>query len=308
MFRNSILLTLLLALPVMAEDPTSQPAAETQHECVGCAAKELDFVSLEFGGQLTTAYYARGILQENQGVIGQPWAEIQLHLFQKDFVSDIYVFARTWNSFHSGPSGSESNFSSSPASWYESSFSAGLGVKLCNALTVSGGYTINFSPNDRFDTIEELFLRGDLDDRFLWKGFDNEYIQFDGIRPYGLFAWESDGQRDAGRNRGVYAEVGINPGITLTPDPEFTARISAPITVGLNIFEYYETPNKGDAPYGFTNVGLRGELPLGWIPSKYGEWTLFVQGTWYHLDQNLSKLNSEDNTGLIASGGLTFNY
>lgn len=319
MYRNAFLLTLLLALPVAAQDAeesatevtkaTSAEGAEEGEVSEFTTPEKTDFITLRFDGQMATKYYFRGIRQEDQGVIGQPEVEIQLHLFQKSFVSDVYLFGRSWNSFHSGPTGSSSNGSNSPGSWYETRFTAGMGIKFCNTFTVSGGYTFYDSPNSRFNTVEELFIHGAVDDGKLWKSIlSDPNVEFKGFRPYGLIAWETSGQRDNGRNRGVYAEVGINPGFTFKPNKEFQFSVSAPVSVGLNIFEYYEVPQKGDAPYGFTNVGLRGELPIGWLPKKFGSLTLYVQGNWYHLDQNLTRFNSRENDELVGSGGIRFEY
>lgn len=311
MYRNALLLTLLLALPVAAEEPASQPTKEVAEEQKSefTTPQETNFITLRLDAGMATKYYFRGVRQEDQGVLGQGEAEIQLHLFQKGFVSDVFVFARTFSSFHSGPSGAESATSSSPSSWYETRFTAGLGVKICNTLTISGGYTFYDSPNNRFTTVEELFVRGDIDDGLIWKNIIKDpNVRFDGFRPYGLIVWETDGRRNPGVNDGVYAEVGINPGFTFKPNKEFQFSVSVPATVGLNIFEYYETPQKGDAPYGFTSVGLRGELPIIWLPKKYGRLTLYAQGNYYHLGQNVIATNSSENDEIVGSGGIRFEY
>lgn len=315
MYKKALALLLIFSTPVFAQ--TSQPAQDesvkkAEAETPSEDAESANFISLHAGLHFTTQYFARGLLQENKGVIAQPWIELRMHLYQTNGpISDVFLFAKSWNSFHSGPSGTGSNLSNSPSAWYETQLTAGLGVQAFRVLTVSGGYNIQISPNDRFNTVEELFVRGDLQDKRLW-GLTGEVgpvsWEFDGIRLYGLFAWETDGQRDNGDNRGVYSEVGIKPGITLHPCDNFTASLSVPVSVGFNVFEYHEVQNKGDAPFAFFTLGFEGEVPLKWIPSRYGEWSLYGAVTWYNLGQNVSKFNNRNNDELVGSGGLRFNY
>lgn len=274
---------------------------------------EKDFITLKGGLNLTTQYFARGMLQENQGVISQPWIELQMHLYQDPSVlSDVYLFVRSWNSFHSGPSGTgDLTKSQSPASWFETQFTFGLGIQAFQVFTISGGYNVQISPNRRFDTVEELYLRGDIADKRLWDlkgGLGGLKWEFDGARVYGFFAWETDGQRDGGDNRGVYAEVGANPGITLRPCDDFTFSLSVPFSVGFNVFEYQEVPFKGDAPFGFFKLGAEGAIPLQWISSKYGQWSLYGGVHWYNLGQNASRFNKRHNDEVVTAGGLRFNY
>ena len=325
-YFTSLMLLLAFACPVVAQ--TSQPtepesqmegdpdpsdeAKSDETEAKVADANEEGFITLHAGVDFTTQYFRNGIFQENKGVIAQPHIELQMHLYRSNGpISDIYLFARSWNSFHSGPTGTSSNLSNSPAAWYETQLTAGMGVELFRVLQVSGGYTAQVSPNDRFDTVEELFIRGDLADKRLWN-LDGEIgpigWEFDGIRLYGFFVWETDGQRDGGVNRGVYAEVGAKPGVTLHPCDDFTVSLSVPVRVGFNVFEYQEVQNKGDAPFGFFTLGFEGEVPLKWIPSRYGEWSLYGAMHWLHLGQNAARFNNRNNDEIIATGGVRFNY
>jgi hypothetical protein len=317
MLKNVLTIFLLFATPafaqtsrpVEAEEAKTEEKAEEQTEET---ARDPDFITLRAGVDLTTQYFSRGILQENQGAIGQPWIELRAHLYQGNGpISDVFLLGRNWNSFHSGPTGTGGADSSSPASWFETKATFGLGVQFFKVLTVSGGYTISFSPNDRFETTEEMFVWGELADKELWNlkgevGFLK--WEFDGIRLQGGFVWETDGQRNPGVNDGVYAEIGAKPGVTLHPCEDFTARLSVPVVVGFNVFEYYETPGKGDAPFGFFSLGFEGEVPLKWISSRWGEWSIYGSITWYNLGQNVAHFNGDHNDEVIGGGGLRFSY
>lgn len=312
--KKFLLILLLFASPVYGQE--SRPTETETTETINKQDAEADegWVKLRAGVDFSTHYFARGNLQENQGVIAQPWARGELHLWRDpgSWVSDVHLFVGTWNSLHDGPTGSGSKESGNPHTWYENKFTAGLSVELKDVIVLSGGYELTTSPNDAFEVIEELFVRADLQDKSLWN-LKGDWWEFDGIRLYGLFAWETFGQRDVGQKRGVYAEVGIRPGMTLTKLPldvleDWSVKVSLPLTVGFNIDEYYEVQGKGDSPFGFMDLGLDVELPLACINPRYGQWSLYVAGHWLYLDQNLSKFNGGEKNELLGSGGIRFSY
>jgi hypothetical protein len=330
MLKKALTLLLLFSAPIFAQETrpakdldakvVAESEADPDSEDGSTWNRDSEFITLRAGLDMTSQYFFRGILQENQGVVGQPWAELQLHFYRSEsLISDVYLFSRSWNSFHSGPSGTESKLSHSPAAWYETQLTVGLGIEAFDVFTVSGGYSIQISPNDRFTTVEELFLRGDLDDKKLWNlrgELGSLKWEFNGLQLYGMFAWETDGQRDGvdnggkftGINRGVYSEVGAKPGVTLRPCDAFTISLSVPISVGFNVFEYHEVPHKGDAPFGFFTLGFEGEVPLKAIPERFGAVSLYGAVNWYNLGQNVSKFNNGHNDEVVVSGGMRFSY
>lgn len=102
-FRLALISAALAAVPVVAQE---QGAPEK-------------FVSGSMGVDFTTAYFFRGIVQENQGVISQPWVELgyNLHSADEGLKSVDLVFG-VWNSLHDGPTGGAGGI------WYESDFYA----------------------------------------------------------------------------------------------------------------------------------------------------------------------------------------
>src|SRR5688572_14702073 len=101
--RVTLLCTLLLAFAFAA------PAVAQE--------EETSRFSGAFQLDVTNAYYFRGILQEREGVILQPWLELYANLYSADdgLVRDVTVGAGIWNSFHSERTGSTSERSW----WYE---------------------------------------------------------------------------------------------------------------------------------------------------------------------------------------------
>src|SRR4029078_8154549 len=65
-------------------------------------------VSLSVGSDFTTAYFFRGILQERDGFIWQPYGELDFNLYtadekeqEYDPLSSFTLFAGSWNSINS---------------------------------------------------------------------------------------------------------------------------------------------------------------------------------------------------------------
>ena len=55
------------------------------------------------GVDFTNAYIFRGIVQEDEGFIGQPWAEIDYNVYSSEtgFLRDVTIGGGVWSSFHS---------------------------------------------------------------------------------------------------------------------------------------------------------------------------------------------------------------
>src|SRR5262245_33911714 len=78
-------------------------------------------LSLSVGSDFTTAYFFRGILQERDGFIWQPYGELGFNLFTADEgssepVKSFSLFAGSWNSIHSEKTLASG---SGPGNWYE---------------------------------------------------------------------------------------------------------------------------------------------------------------------------------------------
>jgi len=314
MSKRFMVLLLFLFFPTFAlADDQETPADTTE-----ISDEENQFLHLELGATLTNQYFFRGLLQENQGVIGQPRAEVKLSLYSNDWLTDVRAVTGTWNSFHSGPTGTQSN-ADTPAAWYENRFHVGAEIDILNHITLSGGYIIYTSPNDSLETIQELYVKLAVDDYYIWHDLTpdellerGETVIWHGAQPYGLMAFEAEGQRDNGLNNGVYTEVGIRPAWTLNPGLVF--KVTLPIRIGFSVDQYYEVPvsNPGKLPqddaFGFTDVGLEGELPIPCISGNYGQLSLHLAGHWFYLGQHTAARNNENKHEIIASGGLRFNY
>ena len=127
-------------------------------------------LSVSMGVDASHAYFFRGIRQERQGLVVQPFADASFALFEDgEGLTDVTLTIGQWNSLHSGPSGAEGP-AANVASWYESDFFTGVTLGLEN-WEAGITYTSYLSPNDSFGTVHELSLALIMDDSELLNGF-----------------------------------------------------------------------------------------------------------------------------------------
>ncbi len=213
-------------------------------------------VSLGTGIDFSTDYYFRGIIQETEGFIAQPYLEGGLTLFEGgEGLNSVSVAAGTWSSLHSGPSGSD-GAPGDPQLWYETDFYASLGFGFAEAWSADVTYTAYMSPNQSFGTVKEVSFGLGYDDGLLG--------------PYATLAVEVDGQADGGLNEGTYLELGVEPGLAI---PNSAVGLAFPVALGLSLSDYYEGAS-GDETFGFFNVGAILSVPLAGIPAEYGSWEI----------------------------------
>jgi hypothetical protein len=270
----------LITTSAMAQDgsATQQPAAPTAAP-EAAAPKP---VTLTTGLDFTSAYFFRGIRQESGGAIAQPYVDVGVSA-----TPWLSLNFGNWDSIHS--TGDAGNFYE--ADYYASAtFTTGK---------VKPGvlYTSYTSPADRFKTVHEI--AGVVT-------FDDSGTAFP-LAPKAVLAFElSDGQADAGENKGVYLELGVKPGIKLAPK----ATLYVPVKLAMSLKDYYEdsligSSGSGDT-FGFFSSGLQLSVPA--VSGKSG--SLEVHGGFdiLWLGNNLKFLNEDDRVKPIATIGLTYVY
>lgn len=290
------------------EEPTKPPAvvhaktAQTDpvvrsEQPVESPAETDDRISSSLGVDATSLYFFRGILQENQGFIAQPWMEASAVLFAGDgSLEEASLTVGTWNSLHSGPSGSGSGATTDPRVWYESDFYAGLSAELESGLSVSGNYTAYASPNGSFGTVQELSVGVSYDDSGHWG-------EWGGLQPSVTVAWETSKQADGGLDLGTYFELSLSPEWGFREDTDRPLTFSTPVTVGLSLDDYYEDSTGDDENFGFLDIGFLLGFPI-LFPESYGEWSMTLGGHLLWLGDHNEAVNKGDEFEIV--GGLGF--
>ncbi len=281
-----------------AEDkPPADKAAEAKPEAKG---PNTGRVSLSAGVDFPTDYYFRGIFQEDDNYIIEPYGEVGFKLFESDrFLNDVSLVLGTWNSLHGGVSGVDGP-NADPKIWYESDFYAKIATTWFEDVNAAVIYTAYMSPNDRFTTVQELALGLGYNDAKLLGPF--------ALNPSILLAFEVKGQADAGNHRGVYLQLGLAPGVTLFEKSSVPLTLSFPITAGLSLSEYYEFGTGNDDTFGYFQAGVAASIPLAFIPPDFGSWQLKASLAWMRLGDNLKAVNNNDRNEIIGTIGLAFSY
>lgn len=285
---------------IVGEEIVAPPA----QPCPECAVNN-GSVSVAIGNDITNAYFFRGILQEKNGLIWQPWGEVSFGLYQaandNEVVSDVSLTVGTWNSIHTDQTGTRDD-GRGPGNWYESDVYAGVGVGLNNGLSAGVTYIAYMSPNNAvirnntasFGTVQEIDLDVSYDDSGLYSG-ELQNLGFS-VSPYLLWAFELDKTR-FGKDEGIYMEAGIEPSVTVMGETDYPLTVGVPMTLGMSLDNYYlpvDRPNgsnPGDDWFGFASVGIGVGVPLAFIPPRLGSFTAGVSGEWLALGSNMQDIN-----------------
>ena len=258
-------------------------------------------VSLSVSNDFTSQYFFRGIVQETEGFIAQPGAEVGLGLFNGDgFVSGVTVIVGQWNSLHSGPSGGANTMGSGPRAWYEADFYAGPSLNFASLVDVGAVYVFYTSPNGSFTTVQEIAPSVALSDEPLWGG-----ERFGGLNPTLAMAFETAvGQADGGEGKGIYGEVGLTPTLTVFTTEPIDMEARLPLRVGISLHDYYEDAMGNDGKLGYFDAGLALALNLGFMPEGLGAWSVYGGANVLLLGSGTKAINNGDRNALLGSGGI----
>lgn len=255
-------------------------------------------VSVVAGADVTNAYFFRGVVGETKGFILQPYIETGFSLFEAaDGSRSVGLTVGLWNSLHSGPSGADRTDIGSAKPWYEASFYSGVTVGFAEHWQVGATYMAISSPNQSFNTVQELEFDFAYDDSAALGSF--------AMSPRALLVVEMKGQLDFGTNEGVYLELGIAPGIAPAGGP---VSVTFPVTAAFSLSDYYEHPVTGvDSTFGYFDVGADVDIPLG-LPESFGAWGLTGSVHLLVLGDTNAAFNNDQEAEVIAKVGLYFVY
>jgi len=262
--------------------------AEDQVDEVG----EIDNQDLSFnvGSDFTTAYFFRGIMQENQGFIAQPWIGASLKLSDKNTVSVLF-----WNSIHDNDTGATGG---DVEAWYEADISITLTHALTDKLSVNTGYRHLMSPNSAFNRVNEVFVGASFTDSLL-----GENRAHGGLNPFVDVVFEVDGTSDGDGDEGIYSEIGIRPRFDLVDNDAVDLDVTIPVKVGLGVQDYY-----GDSgfDFGYFSVGAVFGTPMKFFNLPNVTLTAGVEVL--VLGDDAKAFNGGDDTEVIGTVGFSTSF
>ncbi len=285
------------ALPILAGPAkVVAPAKETQP-----LVQELQksAISGDLGVNFTNQFIDRGVVRENQGVIGQPYLDLYFNLYEGDgFLNRATLVLGAWSSLHSAKTQEgrvENGTRSSTSAWYEFDYSAGVAFTVLNDLTITPSYLEFNSPNGAFDTRRAVNIRLDYNDSELLGAF--------ALHPHFTYLRELENKIGNGSSKGNYYELGVAPAL-----PAFgPLTVSIPLTTGFGSNRFYG----GNQGFGYFAGGVNAALALDFIPAAYGSWTLNAGASYYYLNGSLAKANDiqqRGNNTFVFNGGLNLAF
>ncbi|MCI0546034.1 MAG: hypothetical protein L0027_01980 [Candidatus Rokubacteria bacterium] len=292
-----------------AQAPATPPAAPTETQTQGPAAvaavgeekgPNTGRISVLLGVDWASAYYFRGIVNtQNGGDNVQPYGEVGFRLLENLGPLTSLTFAPgIWSNFHWG--GGLVVEPSDPRFWYEADLYLKLTATLWEIFTTSVTYTYYVSPNDSFRSYSDVGLAFALNDSKWFGGF--------AFNPSILFAFETSGEAlTADGKKGIYMGLGLAPSYTFFDGSKFPLTVSAPMTFGFSLKDYY-TVNGNNQTFGYFSGGPLLTLGLKVIPPAWGSWALRGGVQFLVLNSNLKAVNGGDNFVPIGSVGLSVTY
>jgi hypothetical protein len=271
--------------------------------------------ALSFTGvfNIPTSYYFRGIAQSNAGFLFQPYLELKVNLYEggeKDLLTGGYLKAAGFSHFQSIAAPIGTNY-------YEQDVYLTAGLVFFKRLTLEGGWNLYAYPGiGSAAQVQEVFGKVGFDDSGVWP-FKLPSDQDFALSPYVLVAGETSGGADGvssyGGRRGVYLELGIDPGYAVEFGKNWSARFHLPVTLGLSLDNYYEVATATgttDKTFGFADLGFAADVPLTFVPARYGKWTFSGGPHLLWLGSNNKSLAGPPNAnalnGLNVTGGKGF--
>jgi hypothetical protein len=260
-------------------------------------------VSLGLGVDWASAYYFRGIANvQNGGSNVQPYAEIGFKLLEDvGPLTSLTISPGIWNNFQYGSDGRLVE-TSDPGFWFEADLYTKLTATWWEVFTTGVTYTYYTSPNDSFSCYADVGLSFGLNDA-RWLG---DFA----LNPSLLFAFETKGEALASDdgNKGIYMGIGFAPGYTFFADSATPLNVSAPMTFGFSLSDYYTVDGKNET-FGYFSGGPLFTAPLKFIPADYGNWSLRAGVQFLVLNSNLKRVNPNEGSFVpIGNVGLILTY
>lgn len=273
-------------------------------------------ITVEAGVDFSHAYIFRGIVQENAGLITQPWVNLKFNVMPGDansMVKNVTVWAGIWNSFHENRTFGSNH--------YEEDFTIGVSAQVDKFTIALSQIFYTYPDTGGGGTIEEFDIKISYDDTGVWGNVLGTELS---LQPYFLIAFEhggagrSDTAAGAPFSRGVYFELGVTPSWTFAdfPSSEYPLTVSVPLVLGLGS-DYYEKGAGGysDETFGFFSAGIKASVPLAFIPSSFGNWNAYVMVNFYILGDNATVIastqngiSSGDDFEIVATAGVSLSY
>ena len=269
---------------------------EQEEEASGPNAGRMSF---SLYSDFTTAYFFRGILQERNGFIWEPSADLSINVYAGDgTLASVDLGFNVWNSVHSNKTLADG---SGPSNLYETDYTPSITLGWSNGFETSLSYPIFTSPNGAFSTVQQIDVGIAYDDSELLGPF--------ALAPAVTFSFETDNTNFGTGKKGGFFELAGGPSFDLPLDDEgnYPITTSVPLALGLSLYNYYDDGTSDDT-FGFFSFGLTASVPLAFIPEDFGTWSAGAGINVLVLSTTLKDINMGDSPFPIGTASISMEY
>ena len=289
--RSAIGVALLVNLALLARNAQAGDPAPPSRVNV--------LFNMEFSNEYLTP---RGMIVHDKGLTFQPLLLGLVNVYKGDsFISDVTLVPGIWNDFSSSPVSVHAPFGSEPkTSWVEIDPIAGISISFAKHFRLDVTYTaFNMQILD-IGTSQHLDTKLSFD--------DSPYLKAFALHPYFEYWQEIDGKATAADvpqavfgpsessgshpapGSSYYFEVGAAPSYTFK---NIGLKLEAPLRVLLPNERFYGEYYTSASTVGLYELGLKGTIPMNFMPQGYGHWSFHAGFRYMHfVDDNLYNLNT----------------
>ncbi len=251
-------------------------------------------IHLSLGVDFTNAYFSRGLRQEDDGLVAQPWVTVGFDLITREDWS-LQGYVGGWNSLHSEKTGA-ADTEDSISTWYESDAYFGV-TAVAGRWELGAQYGWFTSPNSAFTTVEELQFSAAYDDA--------DALGDWALSPQALLVIETGDGTSDGQGRGTYGALSVEPGCECGWMEGLA--FSFPAVAGFSVSDYYEHSDGSDDFLGFISVGAKATYTIP-CDKRCGDWSCYLGANVLLLGDLAKEVNDNDGTALVVSAGVSMEY
>ncbi len=250
-------------------------------------------VNFEFADKYLTP---RGMIVHDRGLTFQNLVLGLVNVYKGDhFINDVTLVPGVWNDFSTD--GLPNSNGDGKTGWVEIDPIAGISVTFAKHFTLSETYTafnmqvLNIPFSQHLESklaYDDTHLLGKfaLHPYFIhWQELQNKATAAQ--VPYAVF------NNEAGPGPSHYFEFGVAPSISVQ---EIGLKLEAPCRVLLPDSRFYGEYYGKSSVVGLYELGLKGTVPMKFMPKGYGNWSFHAGFKFMHLEddnvQNMQEFNA----------------
>lgn len=257
-------------------------------------------VNFEFANEYVTP---RGMLVRDQGLTVQPLFLAFVNLYHGDsFINSVTFIPGVWNDLGTHSISVHAPYNSQPTTpWTEVDPIAGIEIGFAKRFTLDVTYTAFVEQILDIGTSQHLDTKLSFDDSSYFKGFGfHPYFEFwqelqgkatDADVPEAVFGPSPNSGKFAAPGSSYYFQTGLDP--TYTFKKLGNLKLEAPIDFLLPDDRFYGEYYGKASTLGLFAIGLKGTVPMNFMPQGYGHWSFHAGFKYmYFNDNNLYNLNT----------------